>query len=123
MSAVKSNEKSGTDDQEPKSEAIAIGLSTSMALPQKLLEANLATGAELIGFASRRMQAQADFWNEMSHCHDLGDATVLQYGFADKASKDYADEMQRLLDLVGRNGATVAAGLARTTTAAEGKTA
>jgi hypothetical protein len=83
------------------------GMANMMTVPQKVMEANLETGAELLSFMSRRMQSQSDLWNRIGHCHGIDEAADAQRLFVESLAKDYADEMGQLAGVFRKNLETV----------------
>lgn len=88
-------------------QAVQSRLTTAMTLPQKVMEANLQTTAEIFTFMSRRMKAQAELWDGLGHCQDMAQASEMQRRFFDSVSKDYRDEMTTIVELARRNLNTV----------------
>jgi hypothetical protein len=112
MSASKSGpvsdqQQSGTSPPEAVALSVQNGLATAMEVPKKVMEANLETGTELLMFMTRRMKAQADLFSGVGHCHDMGEATDMQRTFWEKVSKDYAEELNHLAEIVRKNFETV----------------
>jgi hypothetical protein len=87
---------------------VQAGVVRAMAVPQRLLEAQMATSAELLTFVSRRMQAQAELWQSLGRCHDMGEAARTQRQFLERVSHDYTEEMTQLVELARRNFTSVA---------------
>jgi hypothetical protein len=112
MSASKSagvtgQPQAGTAPVESLTRSVQDGLATAMEVPKKVMEANLDTGAELLTFMSRRMKAQADFFNGVGHCHNLSEAADVQRTFWEKVTKDYSEEMNHLAEIARKNLETV----------------
>ena len=63
---------------------------------RQLSDMTLAFANEVMGFATRRMQAQADFMQQLSRCHDAADLLDTQLRFVADTTKDYATEMTTL---------------------------
>lgn len=59
-------------------------------------EMTLALANEVMGFAARRMQAQADFMTQLSRCGDAADMLDVQLRFVAATTSDYASEMTTL---------------------------
>ncbi|WP_111430639.1 phasin family protein [Rhodobacteraceae bacterium DSL-40] len=73
-------------------EMTQVAMARAIESPQRLIEANLEAGAEIFAFMSRRMQAQADFWQKLAKCHAAEDAICVQREFATGLTKDYTAE-------------------------------
>jgi hypothetical protein len=74
-------------------------LAKAMTSPQKLVEANLATGSEIFSFMSKRFQAQAEFWTKLANCHAPDEALGVQRDFAAGLTKDYSAEVTHLAEM------------------------
>jgi hypothetical protein len=83
------------------------GMANMMTVPQKVMEANLETGAELLSFISRRMKSQSELWSRISHCHGMDEAADAQRIFVEALTKDYADEIGQLAGVFQKNLDTV----------------
>jgi hypothetical protein len=83
------------------------GMANIMTIPQKVMEANLETGAELLRFMSRRMKSQSELWSRIGHCHGMDEAADAQRTFVESLTKDYADEMGQLAAVFQKNLDTV----------------
>ncbi len=83
--------------------SIQDGLTNALAAPQKLFEANLATGVELMAFVSRRMQAQAELFGTITQCHGVEEVTAAQRAFLQKATEHYGAELNHLADIARKN--------------------
>ena len=57
---------------------------------------------EMVDFASRRMRAQLDFLGAMPNWSDPQEVMTAQFRFAADASKDYAEEMDHLTQVLRR---------------------
>jgi hypothetical protein len=79
------------------------GLAQAMAIPKRIIEANLDTGAELLTFMSRRMKAQADLFSGVGHSHDMTETSDMQRTFWEKVHKDYSEEMNHLAEIARKN--------------------
>lgn len=79
------------------------------AIPQAAFEAHWAMAAELLSFASRRLQAQAELCRSLGHCQELAEAVDVQRQFSERVSKDYSDEMGQLSEVVRKNIASLSA--------------
>ena len=84
-------------------------LKAAAAIPQAIIEANWAMAAEFLGFASRRLQAQADLCRSLGRCQELGEAVDLQRQFTERATRDYSEEVNQLSDVMRRNIASLSA--------------
>ena len=84
------------------SDAMQSGLSVLMALPQKMMHANIEAITESVNFMSRRMKAQAAMWSNgpLGNGSSLSDA---QQHFITAMTKEMADEMQEFGDLARKN--------------------
>ncbi|MGL5117150.1 MAG: phasin family protein [Beijerinckiaceae bacterium] len=78
-------------------------LASAMASPQKFAELTSEAMAEWMTFVSRRANAQAELFGELSHCHDVDQAADTQRRFVAKCTKDYTDEFTQLLEIGRRN--------------------
>lgn len=74
-------------------------MAKAVEFPQRILEANLETSAEMFSFLSRRMQAQADFLAKLAHCQAAEEAMGVQREFAAEMSKDYSAEASHLAEM------------------------
>ena len=84
-------------------------LKAAAAIPQAIIEANWAMAAELLSFAGRRLQAQAELCRSLSRCQELGEAVDLQRAFTERVTRDYSDEVNQLSEVVQKNIASLAA--------------
>jgi hypothetical protein len=84
---------------------------TAMAAPQKLVEANVRTSLEIFDFVCKRMKAQADFYDTLSHCKEVGQIVESQQQFWNRASKDYAEEAGHLVEVAQENVNSLASAL------------
>ena len=104
MSANKtSGSRSSQSPTEDLSRSLQTGAADAMAVPQKVAEANLLTGVEVLNFMSRRLRQQADLLDRLSKCRDFNQAAEAQRQFWEKASADYADELSQISDLARKN--------------------
>jgi hypothetical protein len=87
--------------------SVQANMANMMMVPQKVIEANLETGAELLNFMSRRMKSQSELWSRISHCHGMDDAADAQRIFVESLTKDYANEMNQLAGVFRKNLETV----------------
>ena len=90
----------GIDDM---TKSMRDGMAKAMTMPQKMLEAHLATSSELFNFISRRIQAQAELLDTISHCADIDDAASAQNAFFEKAAVHYGHEMSQLMEITRKN--------------------
>lgn len=84
-------------------------LKAAAAIPQAIIEANWALASELLSFASRRLQAQAELCRSLGHCQELAEAVDVQRQFTERVTKDYSDEMGQLSEVVRKNIASLSA--------------
>jgi hypothetical protein len=76
---------------------------SALSGPQKFAELASEAMAEWMAFVSRRAKAQAELYNELSHCHDVDAASEMQRRFFTHCSEDYAKEFTQLMNLGRRN--------------------
>ncbi len=114
MSASKSGASTATTGLGPEGimTSVQSSMAAAMAIPQKVMEANLETGAELLGFMSRRMKSQSELWNAVGHSHGVDGAVDAQRKFVSGISSDYAEEMTHLAAIFKKNLETVTAAFA-----------
>jgi len=79
------------------------GYAKAWTVPSKILAAHIATGSQLLAFASKRMQAQAELLGLLGHCGNFDEAASTQKSFFEKASSHYSEEMSQLMELASRN--------------------
>lgn len=68
----------------------------ALSAQRHLSDRTLAFANEVMGFASRRMQAQAEFMARLGQCHDPADLLDTQLRFVADATSDYAAEFTAL---------------------------
>jgi hypothetical protein len=107
MSTAKSSSESLSGMPGDIVKSMQSGMANMMAIPQKVMEANLETGAELLSFMSRRMKSQSDLWSRIGHCHGMDEAADAQRLFVESLTKDYTEEMGQLADVFRKNLETV----------------
>jgi hypothetical protein len=73
-------------------------LEKAVFYPQRIVETQLETSAEMFSFMSRRMQAQAEFLGRLAHCHAAEEALGVQREFAAGLTKDYSVEASHLAE-------------------------
>ncbi len=73
------------------------------AMPGKLFAAQIAASRELLAFAGKRMQAQAEFIEKMSHCGSLDQAATTQRAFFETANEHYSAELGQLMEFANKN--------------------
>ncbi len=78
-------------------------LASAAVLPQKILETQFAMLSEMMAFAGRRMQAQADLYARLGRCKEMAEAIDVQQDFAKGVGGAYADEAERLSTLARKN--------------------
>ena len=71
--------------------------------PGPVFAAQIAASQEILDFASKRMRAQADFIESLSHCDNLEQATSRHREFLAAAGQQYSEEMSQLMGLVHKN--------------------
>ena len=81
--------------------ALAVGAEHSFAnqmlgAQRQVSDMTLAFATEVMGFASRRMQAQAAFLSQLGHCTDAADVLDAQWRFVADTTQDYVAEMTTL---------------------------
>lgn len=81
---------------------------TLLAIPEKLMQANLAAFAEGMHFLNRRMQAQAEIWSSAGRPAEGDGGTDPQLAFITAVAREMADEVRELADLSRRNLAMIA---------------
>lgn len=106
MTSMKSN-------QQPAKDAVAglegiartaeSQLKVATAIPQAIIEANWAMASEFLIFASRRLQAQMDFWWSLCDCQGLSEAVAIQRQFTERVTDDYSGGVNQLSEVVRRN--------------------
>lgn len=79
------------------------------AAPQRLLTAQMETGAELLAFGSRRLRAQAALLGELCECRTVAALADAYRSFWTQAIGDYTEETARLAEAARRQTATLAA--------------
>lgn len=84
-------------------------LRAAAAIPQVIVEAYWAMASELLSFAGRRLQAQAELCRSLGRCQELGEAVDLQRQFGERVTRDYADEAGQLSEVIRRNIASLSA--------------
>lgn len=62
------------------------------------LAVSMRTGAAMMRFAGERICAQADFWENVSRCHDLSEVWSLGSKFTQTAMDSYRAEARTLMD-------------------------
>lgn len=63
--------------------------------------------AELLSFAGRRLQAQAELCRSLSRCQELGEAINVQREFAGRVTRNYPGEVNLLSEVVQKNTASL----------------
>ncbi len=107
MSTTKSSSDAPFGSPDKIMKSVQANMANLMSVPQKVIEANLETGAELLNFMSRRMKSQSELWSRVGHCHGIDEAAEAQRLFVEKLSKDYAEEMGHLAAVFRKNLDTV----------------
>lgn len=69
---------------------------------QAYMASAVAVGASWCDFMGERFQAYAHVIDDVSHCHDLGEAWQLQTNFGQETVKAYSDQAARLSSLLMR---------------------
>ena len=87
----------------PVLEAMQQGASAYMALPQKLMQANLEAMTSTVNFMNRCMTAQADVWSKIGSFGDPAKAAEIQRTFLESVSKDSAEEVTKLAQIAKKN--------------------
>ncbi|MGO4672885.1 hypothetical protein AB4Z40_08295 [Bosea sp. 2YAB26] len=82
---------------------------TALSVPQAILEANLTVGAEWLSFMGRRMKAQAELCNALSHCQEIGEAVEAHRKFSQGIASDYSTEFDQLATIMRKEMAVVTA--------------
>ena len=85
-----------------------LGMAKVMNVPRKIFETQLATGSELLNFASRRLEAQAELLGTVSHCGKLEDIVGAQRKFFEFASEQYSKEFGHIFNATWKNIAHMA---------------
>jgi hypothetical protein len=107
MSAAKASLEAPFGSPDSVMRSVQASMANMMIVPQKVVEANLETGAELLRFISRRLKSQSELWSQVGHCHGVDEAAEAQRTFVDKLNKDYAEEMGHLATMFRKNLETV----------------
>lgn len=61
------------------------------------LDLPLTVGSEMLHFAARRFEAQANLWQDLSRCQALPEVLQCQADFAQRAMSDYTREFSTLV--------------------------
>ena len=77
------------------------------AIPQAIMQANLAMFSELLMFMGRRAKSQADFCASLGHCKEMSEAVEAQREFAEQVTRDYSNEVGQLSEIVRKNVASL----------------
>lgn len=88
-------------------DAMQQGLKACMAMPQKIMQANLETAGHALDFMNRRMKAQAALLGGIGQVTDASSLAEAQRAFIASLTRDYAEEMTELAALTRRNFAAV----------------
>jgi hypothetical protein len=85
--------------------AVQESLAKAAAIPKKMLEANLKAGSTMLSFASRRMQAQAEFLGRFARCANLEEAAAMQKDYFEALVGDCSRELNVLMEIARENSA------------------
>jgi len=85
------------------------GMARALEIPRKLIEAQLSASSEILQFAGRRIQAQAELLGIIGQCSNVEDAAAAQRSFFEKANEQYTAEMAHLMDIAKSNFAKMEA--------------
>lgn len=88
-------------------EAMQQGLAACMAVPQKIMQAQLETAGHAVDFMNRRMKAQAALWGGIGNISDAKGIAEAQRSYFEAVTKDYAEEMGQLANITRKNMAAV----------------
>lgn len=104
----KGNPRSETEPATEKlNDAIQQGASALMAIPQRMMQANLEAISESMQFMNRRMKAQAALWSGFGQFTNGSTLTELQQHLITSVTKEMAAEMQDLGVVTRKNLASM----------------
>ena len=69
---------------------------------RQVAEMTATIAQEMVDFAGRRMRAQLDFIGSLPNCSEPQDVMAAQFRFVADASKDYADEIGHMTQVLRR---------------------
>jgi hypothetical protein len=69
---------------------------------RQVAEMTATIAQEMVDFAGRRMRAQLDFMGSLPNCSEPQDVMAAQFRFVADASKDYADEISHMSQVLRR---------------------
>jgi hypothetical protein len=88
---------------------LAAGLPIEGALAERffmtsrqIAEMTALLAQEMVDFTGRRMRAQLDFMGALPNCSEPQDVMAAQFRFVADASKDYAEEINHLSEVLRR---------------------
>jgi hypothetical protein len=88
-------------------DAMQQGASALMAIPQRMMQANLEAISDSMHFMNRRMKAQAALWSGFGQLTNGSSLSDVQQHVITSLSKEMAAEMQELGDMARRNMAAM----------------
>ena len=91
----------------PASDPIQHTVAAFVAVPQKMMQINLAVANHAFSFMNRRMKAQAALWTSIGQSGSNGGAAEVQRAFLETVTKDYTDEMTQLTNMARKNLALI----------------
>jgi len=102
------DDHAGNDPADKMTKSVQAGLATALNLPRKAVEANFEAASVLLGFISRRMKAQAEFFGGLSRCRDFTSAVEIHRGVWGHVSDEVSKETSRISDIAKTNGTEAA---------------
>jgi hypothetical protein len=102
------DDHAGNDPAGKMTKSVQAGLATALSLPRKAAEANFEAASVLLGFISRRMKAQAEFFGGLSRCKDFTSAVEMHRGFWGHVSDDVSKETSQFSDIAKTDGTGIA---------------
>lgn len=104
----KGNPRSETEPATEKlNDAMQQGASALMAIPQRMMQANLEAISEGMQFINRRMKAQAALWSGFGQFTNGSTLSDVQQHFITSVTKEMAAEMQEWGDMARKTMASM----------------
>jgi hypothetical protein len=88
-------------------DAIQQGMSAMMAVPHKLMQANLEAATHAVNVMNRRMKTQAALWNGIGNFSDMSGAADAQRTYLEAVTRDCAEELTDFTAMAKKNFAAM----------------
>lgn len=84
-------------------DAVQESITGRMAIPQRVMQANIEAMNQGLNILNRRLKAQAELWSGLGLMGKAGSPAEAQKLFVETLTRDMADEVNQLSELAKRN--------------------